>query len=116
MRLLESHARRCYELLADGGLRSAQALAKKLKGADLPQSLNPETSPPAICAACAGAIWRTRKRLKPPSTGLRAGMAFQARDTQRRKGGRPTERYTVNPRVRHSPSKMDTQTATNQSG
>ena len=30
-RFLEPHARRCYGLLADEGLRSAQALARKLK-------------------------------------------------------------------------------------
>jgi hypothetical protein len=32
---LESHARRCYGLLADDGFRSAQALAEKVAGGAL---------------------------------------------------------------------------------
>ena len=41
-RFLEPHARRCYGLLADGGLRAAQALARKFKEAELPQNFDPQ--------------------------------------------------------------------------
>jgi hypothetical protein len=39
---LEPHARRCCGLLADGGLRSAKSLAKKLSERELPRNFNPD--------------------------------------------------------------------------
>jgi hypothetical protein len=41
-RYLETHARRCYGLIADEGFRAAQALAKRIKDCELPKNFNPE--------------------------------------------------------------------------
>jgi hypothetical protein len=40
-RYLEPHARRCYGLVADEGLRAAQALAKRIKDCELPKNWTP---------------------------------------------------------------------------
>ena len=53
---LEAHARRCYGLLADEGLRSAKALAKRLRIPSCPGTSTRRTSPPATFTLKAGAI------------------------------------------------------------
>jgi len=96
---LEPHARRCYGLAADGGLRSAQSLAKKLAGSDLRfdptdftardvrrnhwQHLNEEKEVEAALDWLENKGWLFR-RDKSHSPGI----------------GRPTEHYALNPRVR----------------
>ncbi len=98
---LELHARRCYELLADGGLRSAQALAKKLKEPELPQSLNP-------LDFTARDLRRLRWRYLSDEGAVEAALdwlenkGWLSRRTipSGERGGRPTERFTINPKVR----------------
>jgi hypothetical protein len=99
---LEPHARRCYGLLADEGLRSAQALAKKLKEPELPQSFNPQDF-------TARDLRRNRWRYLSDKEAVEAALdwlenkGWLSRRTvpSGERGGRPTERYTVNPRLRH---------------
>lgn len=92
---LEAHARRCYGLLADGGLRAAQALAAKIERGALPDGFTARdvrrhqwrylTTQGAVASAIE---WLEDEGwiVAEPTGG--AGP-----------GGRPTERYRINPIV-----------------
>ena len=94
---LEAHARRCYGLLADSGLRSAKALASKIEAGALTngftsrevrrrewQYLKTEEAVTSAVEWLEDAGW-----LRPEKTGG-AGQGL----------GRPTVRYRINPQVR----------------
>ncbi len=92
---LEEHARRCYGLLLDDGLRAAQALAEKVKGGKLQNGFTARdirrnrwrylTTDEAVQAA---ADWLTDENWMRPEQVGGAGA------------GRPTVRYFVNPAIR----------------
>lgn len=99
-RYLETHARRCYGLIADEGLRAARELAKHLKGDDPSKTFDPEnftvrdirqrqwrhlTNDDAISAALGWLEDEGWVRPKPEAP----------------KRGRPTTRYELNPRIRN---------------
>jgi len=92
---LEAHARRCYGLLADGGLRSAQALADRLR-AGKPES-----------GFTARDVRRNRWRYLTTDDAVRAALEWLEDEGWLRveatsgRGGRPTLRYSVNPKVRN---------------
>ena len=99
---LEAHARRCYGLLADEGLRSAKALAKRLQDPELPRNLNPANFT-ARDIYIKG--WRYLKKVEDAETALdwlenKGWVRKQPRIYDA--GGRPTDRYTLNPSVRKS--------------
>ena len=99
---LEAHARRCYGLLADEGLRSAKALAKRLQEPELPRNLNPANFT-ARDVYIKG--WRYLKKVEDAETALdwlenKGWVRKQPRIHDA--GGRPTDRYTLNPSVRKS--------------
>ena len=98
---LEAHARRCYGLVADGGLRSAKSLARKLQEAELPRNFNPDDF-------AARDVRRNRWQYLSGERDVEAALDWlenkgwlHRRDiASGPSGGRPTERYTVNPQVR----------------
>lgn len=99
---LEAHARRCYGLLADEGLRSAKTLAKRLQEPELPRNLNPANFT-ARDVYIKG--WRYLKKVEDAETALdwlenKGWVRKQPRIYDA--GGRPTDRYTLNPSVRKS--------------
>ena len=95
---LEQHARRCYGLLADGGLRSAKSLAKKLQE-ELPRNFNPDDFTARDVRRNHWQYLNDEKAVEAALDWLEnKGWLFR-RDI-RSSGGRPTERYTLNPAVR----------------
>ncbi|MGH8591009.1 MAG: DUF3987 domain-containing protein [Gammaproteobacteria bacterium] len=92
---LEAHARRCYGLLADDGLRAAQALADKVRLGKLADSFTARdvrrnqwrylTTDEAVRAALDWLVDEGWLRVGEVGTGTR--------------GGRPTLAYRINPKV-----------------
>jgi hypothetical protein len=92
---LETHARRCYGLVADGGLRSAQSLAQRLKQGALQDGFTVRdvrrkgwlhlTASEEVQAAL---DWLEE-----------AGWVRPAQSAPMIVGGRPTTRYEINPGV-----------------
>jgi hypothetical protein len=97
---LEQHARRCYGLLADSGLRAAQSLAKKLSGKELPKSLNPDDFTARDVRRYHWQYLNDEKAVEAALDWLEnKGWLFR-RDMDGPGIGRPTEHYTLNPAVR----------------
>lgn len=95
---LESHARRCYGLLLDDGLRSAQALAKHLERGDLSSGFT------------ARDVRRNQWRYLTADESVQSALAWledegwlRPHETkQGTKGGRTTVVYMINPKVAQS--------------
>ncbi|MGH9960749.1 MAG: DUF3987 domain-containing protein, partial [Pyrinomonadaceae bacterium] len=97
---LESHARRCYGLLTDEGLRSAQALADKVRQGKLEDKFT------------AREVRRNRWRSLSSDDAVHAALdwlkdggwlreeSVQAGE----RGGRPTTQYRINPKFLKSPT------------
>jgi hypothetical protein len=91
---LESHARRCYGLLLDDGLRAAQALAGQVKKGRLADGFT------------ARDVSRNQWRYLTTAEAIRAALEWLEDDGWLRGiqdppgAGRPTVRYTINPAVR----------------
>jgi hypothetical protein len=94
---LEAHARRCYGLLADSGIKSARALAKKLSG-PLPRNFNPADFTARDVKRNHWQFLCEDKDVQAALDQLENKGWLRRRDVQ---GGigRPTERYTLNPAV-----------------
>ena len=99
---LESHARRCYALVADNGLRSAQALAERLKNLELPKGFNLEDF-------TARDIRRNQWRYLTSEEAVQAALDWLEDENwissrkaggEGRGSGRATVRYELNPKVR----------------
>jgi phage/plasmid primase-like uncharacterized protein len=100
---LESHARRCYGLVADEGLRSARELAKHLALpiSELPKNFKPEDF-------TLRDVRRNQWRYLTADEAVQAALDWLEDEGWVRsrkagsggKGGRPTYRYEVNPAVR----------------
>jgi hypothetical protein len=98
---LETHARRCYGLLIDDGLRSAQALSEKVKDGLL------------------GAIFtkrevrRNRWRYLTTDEAVQAALEWLEEESwlishfvePRERGGRPTRLYCVNQKIQQNPGR-----------
>jgi len=98
---LEQHARRCYGLLADGGLRSAKSLAKKLSERELPRNFNPDDFTARDVRRNRWQYLNGEKDVEAALDWLENKGWLHRRDVHSGPmGGRPTERYTVNPAVR----------------
>ena len=87
---LEAHARRCYGLLIDDGLRAAQALSVKIKQGKLKQGFT------------ARDIRRNQWRYLTNDNAIQAALdwledEYWVRATQTQNQGRNTTRYTINP-------------------
>ena len=107
-RHLESHARRCYGLVADEGLRAAQALAKRIKDGPLPKNFNPEDF-------TARDVRRNQWRYLTTDDVVKAALDWLEDEGWiriRKAGGtgpgpgRPTQRYEVNPAIRSASPKI----------
>ena len=92
---LEAHARRCYGLLADDGLRSAQALASKLRKGKMEDNFT------------ARDVRRHQWRYLVSGDAVQAALDWLEDEGWLRskdidggaRGGRPTRQYSINPRV-----------------
>jgi hypothetical protein len=92
---LEAHARRCYGLLADEGLRAAQALAMRVERAALPDGFT------------ARDVRRNGWRYLSSDVAVRAALDWLEDEGWLRSiatatetiGGRPTLRYRINPKI-----------------
>ena len=90
---LERHARRCYGLLADAGLRAAQALSDRIKRGMLPDGFTMRD------------VRRNQWRHLTADEAIRAALDWLEGDGWVRReaaaatpaGGRPTMRYRINP-------------------
>jgi hypothetical protein len=95
---LEAHARRCYGLLVDDGLRSAQALAEKVSQGKLADGFT------------ARDVRRNRWQYLSGSEAVRAALDWLEDEAWLRaekagtgaQGGRPTRSYRINPKVQKS--------------
>ena len=89
---LEAHARRCYGLLKDSGLRSAQALARKLERGELKNGFT--------AREVRRHQWTRLKTDRSVETAIEwledFGWVRQDRPTQGQ-AGRPTTRYVIHP-------------------
>lgn len=93
---LEAHARRCYGLLADDGLRAAQALADKVRQGRLQDGFT------------ARDVRRNQWRYLTSDEGVRAALDWledegwlRSTDAETAaRGGRPTRVYCINPAVK----------------
>ena len=89
---LEAHARRCYGLLKDSGLRSAQALAKKLERGELKNGFT--------AREVRRHQWTGLKTEKSVETAIEwledCGWVRRERPTHGQ-AGRPTTRYEIHP-------------------
>ena len=98
-RYLETHARRCYGLIADEGFRAAQALAKRIKDCKLPKNFNPEDFTERD-------VRRNQWRYLTKDIAVKAALDWLEDEGWIRtkkaapKEGRPTQRYEVNPAIR----------------
>ena len=101
---LEAHARRCYGLLVDDGLRSAQSLAAKIKGGKLEEGFT------------ARDIRRRRWRYLTTDEAVQAALDWLDDDSWLRAEeiggqgpgtGRHTWRYHINPKVKQSQKKAE---------
>jgi phage/plasmid primase-like uncharacterized protein len=96
---LETHARRCYGLIADEGLRAAQALAKHLSSGNLPKGFD-------LGSFTARDVRRNQWRYLTTDELIKAALdwledeGWIRQKPGARKSGRPTVRYELNPRVR----------------
>jgi hypothetical protein len=91
---LETHARRCYGLLLDGGLRGAQLISKALKKGALPDGFT---------ARDIKQKWRTLRKDGDTEAALewliKAGWLFEVAEKPGASGGRPSSKYRINPAV-----------------
>ena len=91
---LEAHARRCYGLLKDSGLRSAQALAKKLERGEMKNGFT--------AREVRRHQWTGLKTERSVETAIEwledCGWVRRERPTQVQVG-RPTTRYEIHPEV-----------------
>jgi hypothetical protein len=101
---LESHARRCYGLLADDGLRAAQALADQLRQGKLKNGFT------------ARDVRRNQWRFLTTEGAVQAALEWLEDEGWLRAeevggtgpgSGRRTLQYTVNPQVRRGPNPAD---------
>jgi len=103
---LEAHARRCYGLLADEGLRAAQALATRVERGVLADGFT------------ARDVRRNGWRYLSSDAAVRAALDWledegwlrgiaTATDTS---GGRPTLRYRINPKITKGPGRPTAKT------
>ena len=96
---LEAHARRCYGLLIDDGLRSAQALAAKLKQGKLPDKFT------------ARDVQRNRWRYLASKQAVSAALDWLEdehwirgyRDKHKQGAGKSPWRYLINPQLQEVP-------------
>jgi hypothetical protein len=96
---LEAHARRCYGLLADDGLRAAQALATKLSKAKLADGFT------------ARDVRRNQWRYLTTDTAVQSALDWLEDEGWLKSyevggtgpgSGRPTYRYKINPKIKNS--------------
>jgi hypothetical protein len=103
---LEAHARRCYGLLADDGLRAAQALAEKLLKGKLGDGFTARD--------VRRNQWRyltTEEAVQAALDWLEDEVWLVAEGTDGAGQGRPTKRYFINPKI----AKFDKKARTDQS-
>jgi 5S rRNA maturation endonuclease (ribonuclease M5) len=94
---LEAHARRCYGLLRDGGMRAAQALAKNLERGVLPDGFT--------AREVSRKEWRGLKTEEAVQSALHwledlGWVRSQPTGGTGPGGGRPTVRYHINPKIK----------------
>jgi hypothetical protein len=94
---LEAHARRCYGLLADSGLKSAKALAKKLSE-QLPRNFNPDDFTARDVKRNHWQFLGEDKDVQAALDWLESKGWLRQRNVQSGPG-RPTERYALNPAI-----------------
>ena len=92
---LESHARRCYGLLVDGGLRSAIALAQKIEAGKLSDGFTFRE-----VSRAQSRYLKDRKAIQAAIEWLEDENWLQAMPDTSPVAGRPTQRYMINPQIK----------------